>query len=585
MRKRKLSNMYGIKKIAYVFKLLRFAYQNNPMLCLFPIISTLSIFAELMAMMSLLPLSLLTTGQALNVKDPIVRVLTSIGIETNPKNLIFTFCILFVFRIVSSVLSQSIALKYGKKVLAQLGSMAFGNIVRYCQLEEIEQKSIGDYISLAGDESFRASNIVIEVHQLVSIGTLGMLYFFIIFWYSPMIAVGLVLFLTLSFLLMLSTFRKTHRLGERQIQQSKSASSVFLDGLNGLRTVRSFFAENFVVNNYSSMLKNYTHTLYRIDFVHILIKFVPIACLFAALIGLLTTNLFESYTANETNFVLIITMILFLMRLFPVIGQALNVFLKLISDAKAGRDVTEMLSIQKNINTGNILLKDKIQSLAIHDLNYAYKDSSPIFQHLYFNFEAGKSYALVGPSGMGKSTFFNILSFLIEVQTGDIKINNVSYKEYDKSSLRKKLILVEQQSIIFNDTILNNITFGDNSTLEDVIKACKIACIDDFISQLPEGYQHVFHYQGQNISGGQRQRIGIARAILRNPDVLLLDEVTSALDEETKYQVIKSILEYSKDKIVIFITHDPAVMELVDININLSQMKEENFAHTRLVEC
>ncbi|MBS0286834.1 MAG: ABC transporter ATP-binding protein [Proteobacteria bacterium] len=567
-----------MKKLSYLRKLIHFAYKNNPILAIYPVLSTFSIVAELLAMMTLLPLSVIATSQPFSEKDPIIKILNFMGLTPSPKMLIMTFCLLFLVRIVSNVASQAIALKYGKRVLSQLASQAFSTIVKHCRLEDIEKKSIGNYISLAGDESFRASTIVIEIHQLISISLLGFLYFGLIFWFSPYIALGVFLFLSFSFLLMCSTFKKTHQLGIAQINQSQSASSVFLDALNGLRTVKSLFAEDFVVNSYKSKMKDYTSILFKIDIINILIKFVPIALLFGVFALLMVSDSLAKFSSSGVNFAFVVTMILFLMRFFPVVGQALNVLMRLIADAKAARDVIEMVGYQPKNQYPTKALNESINALSLKTLSFAYQESSPVFSELNYRFVAGKSYAIIGPSGVGKSSLFNVLSFLAEVQQGDILVNNHSFKEYDLNSLRKKIILVEQESVIFNDTVLNNINLGEAHSLERVKHACRLACIDEFIETLPEAYQFTLNYQGQNLSGGQRQRIGLARAILRNPDVILLDEVTSALDEQTKHTVVKNLLEHFKDKIIIFITHDQAVVQLVDTvlcfeNKQLSQKK------------
>lgn len=560
-----------MKKIAYLKKLLGFAYKHNPILTLFPVISLASVMAELLAMMSLLPLSMVATGQALSPRDPIVFLLNKLELSPTPKCLMMAFCILFIFRMVTNVVSQNISLKYSKRVLAQLASSAFNNIIKHCQLDEIGKKSIGHYISLAGDESFRASTLIFEVHQLGGVLLLGSLYYFLIFWYSKILALSVLTFLLVSFLLMGAAFRKTHQLGELQVEQSKSATSIFLDSLNGLRTIRSFVAENFVTQDYQGKMNRYTHTLYKIDFINILIKFIPITFLFAVLIIFMQSRLFERYVTGDVSFAFVITMILFLMRFFPVVGQGLNILLKFIADAKAARDVTEMIATYPSTShrSGGKTLEDNIHTLAVEKLKYAYPGSSPLFDNVNIQFKAGKSYALTGPSGTGKSTLFNILALLSEVQTGRLLINNTNYLEFEPFSVRTKILLVEQESIIFNDTILNNITLGKSYSLEEVREACQIACIEELINDLPGTFNFKLQYQGQNLSGGQRQRIGIARAVLRKPDVLLLDEVTSALDETTKKQVVKNIQAHFKDKIIIFITHDQIVAQSVDERIEL----------------
>lgn len=574
-----------MKQLFYIKNLLKFAYRKNPILMTYPVLSTLSILCELIAMMSLLPLSAIATGQGVNSADPVVRIIGFFGIQPTESHLILIFCGLFLTRIVTNVLSQNISFKYGKRVLAQLASGAFENIVKHAQLKDIEEKSIGHFISLAGDESFRASTLIIDMHQLLSVGMLATFYFGLIAWYSPIIALSLLGFLSFSFLLMGGVFKIVHRLGTLQIAQSKSAASVFLDSLNGLRTVRSFFAENYVVDAYRSRMYAYTNTLYKIDFINVLIKFIPIAILFSGIILYITLGYLDAYAqSGSMNFAFVFSIVLFLLRFFPIVGQGLNIFMRLISDAKAGRDVTDVINAVIVSSSGTMPLKDKIKSIGCKNIYFYYKPAQPIFSAFNFKFEAGKSYALVGPSGVGKSTLFNLLMTLSAPQEGEILINQVNQKEYQPDSVKNKLILVEQESIIFNDTLENNLKFGLEFSRDEITLACKIACIDEFIDTLPGKLQFPLNYQGQNISGGQRQRIGIARAVLRHPDVLLLDEVTSALDEATKIKVVNNILTHFKDKIVVFISHDPVINDLVDVKVelqsfNLGRNKNEQIAY------
>jgi len=131
---------------------------------------------------------------------------------------------------------------------------------------------------------------------------------------------------------------------------------------------------------------------------------------------------------------------------------------------------------------------------------------------------------------------------------------------------------VEQQSRVFNDTIFNNISFGRQATLADVEQACRMASIEKDIRALPNGYDTVLSYQGANLSGGQRQRLVLARGLLANPDMLIIDEGTNALDEETKKQVVQRLLEAYRGRLVVFVTHDPLVANEVDVVIDLAAM-------------
>jgi ABC-type bacteriocin/lantibiotic exporter with double-glycine peptidase domain len=161
---------------------------------------------------------------------------------------------------------------------------------------------------------------------------------------------------------------------------------------------------------------------------------------------------------------------------------------------------------------------------------------------------------------------------------GSILVNEVPSDERSQGDLRGKIILVAQDAAIFNDTMESNLRLGKETSHEDVERACRIACIHEFIEEMPDGYGTVLNYRGTNLSGGQKQRIGIARAVLRHPDVLLLDESTSALDAATREQVVGNLLKEFKERILVFVTHDAFVMSMVDEVIDLSPRQNETMA-------
>ena len=164
--------------------------------------------------------------------------------------------------------------------------------------------------------------------------------------------------------------------------------------------------------------------------------------------------------------------------------------------------------------------------------------------------------ALVGQSGAGKSTFADLLPRFYDVSGGEILLDGVNIKDYTLSSLTSVMGIVTQESILFNDTVYNNIVFGlEGATEERVIEAAKIANAYEFIEQLPQKFQTNIGDRGENLSGGQRQRIAIARAVLKNPPILILDEATSALDTESERLVQDALFKLMQNRTSIVIAH------------------------------
>ena len=187
-----------------------------------------------------------------------------------------------------------------------------------------------------------------------------------------------------------------------------------------------------------------------------------------------------------------------------------------------------------------------------------------MLQNLNLNFVAGRSYTIMGSSGSGKSTLLDLLLGFRDPDSGEILINGVDAGRISPALKRQKILLLGQQTTIFNDTIFNNIAFGKEMALADVERAGSMARIEEMVSDLAEKYETKLSYQGSNLSGGQKQRVGIARALARVPDVLILDESTSALDRETLLAIADTILREYREKIVIFVTHDHELAEKTD---------------------
>ena len=186
-------------------------------------------------------------------------------------------------------------------------------------------------------------------------------------------------------------------------------------------------------------------------------------------------------------------------------------------------------------------------------------------KHINLTVEKGKTIALVGQSGSGKSTLVDMLPRYHDVQSGSITIDGVNIKDVTLHALRSLIGNVNQEAILFNDTFFNNIAFGvDNATMEQVVAAAKIANAHDFIMETPNGYNTNIGDRGGKLSGGQRQRISIARAILKNPPILILDEATSALDTESERLVQEALEHLMKSRTTIAIAHRLSTIKNAD---------------------
>jgi ABC-type bacteriocin/lantibiotic exporter with double-glycine peptidase domain len=554
----------------YLRALFGFAFRNNPLLSVSLALSVVSVFLELLAMASLMPLASIVAGGSAPDDTIVVKLLVLMGIQPIGEAILLFFLVVFASRILTQLIGQTLTIYLGRRMMLHLTSQAFSALIFDVPVKALEQKSIGYFISLAGDEASRASNLIVIVTQFLATGLLAVLYFAAIVSYSVVVAIAVLVFLALTFLALFESFRVSHRLGVRQVEQSQAAGSLFLDALNGLRSVRSFSAEEYVTRSYYDQMRAYVRTLAIIDAVSLFARLGP------ALFLLLSVAVLSSWPAARASFSLdlpfLVTMVILLMRFFPIVGQGLNLALRVIADARAGRDVTQIIGDYRGGSRAPAVRSDVVERIEANDVCFSHVDGKSVLQDLNISLPKGQSYAIVGRSGSGKSTFFDLLLGFYAPDKGRILVNGVDLAELGAFKLRQRILLVSQDAAIFNDTVAGNLKLGMSVTQQEIERACAIACIHDFILNLPEGYETLLQYRGSNLSGGQKQRIGIARAVLRRPDVLLLDESTSALDSETREQVVSNLREEFKDRIIVFVSHDDFVASQVDHVFDMAEI-------------
>ena len=261
----------------------------------------------------------------------------------------------------------------------------------------------------------------------------------------------------------------------------------------------------------------------------------------------------------------------FIVILFSILGpikQMSNVNLKIQVGAASAERIFELLDTPPEIveDLNPVDLKVFKNSIEFDKVHFEYNDGDTlVLDQVTFSIKKGEVVAMVGPSGSGKSTIADLIPRFYDVTTGSIQIDGHDLRKATLASIRGNMGIVTQEVILFNDTIKNNIAYAQpNVTDEAIIKAAEAANALDFIEKTPEGFNTLIGERGVNLSGGQKQRLAIARALLKNPPILILDEATSALDTESEKKVQNAIENLMKDRTALVIAHRLSTVQNAD---------------------
>jgi len=339
--------------------------------------------------------------------------------------------------------------------------------------------------------------------------------------------------------------------------------------LGGLRVVKAFNAEQKLIARFMGLINATRRTFNRINrryyLAHPVSEFLGTA-LIAILLWYGGTLILSAHATIDAA-----TFIYYLVIFYSIINPA-----KDLSKASYGirRGLASLERIDKILNTESNIreaasprsLPDFQSCIRYEDVSFSYIAERPVLQHINLDIHKGQTIALVGQSGSGKTTMADLLPRFYDVTGGRITIDGVDIRDLRTFDLRALMGNVNQEAILFNDTFYNNITFGvEHATLDEVRQAAHIANADDFIMATTEQYNTCIGDRGSRLSGGQRQRISIARAILKNPPILILDEATSALDTESEKLVQEALENLMKDRTTLVVAHRLSTIRNADL--------------------
>lgn len=341
-------------------------------------------------------------------------------------------------------------------------------------------------------------------------------------------------------------------------EQEDLSTGILVESVSHIDTVKYFNASNILFIAFKKIKNIWFKLLVKNNRLFAVVYSVQGLILLAGLGVILTLAIFQTYDGLMTagSLVLVSTYLIRLSIPIATLGFVYGQFKNSFADLES---MSTILKQNENIiePKNPIAPKRKRGHIVFNDVCFRYEDAkTPVFRNLSLDIKPGTKIAFVGPSGVGKSTIAKLLFRLYDVSDGLIEIDGVDIKKLSSTSRRELLAIVPQEPALFNESVADNIKFGKpDASMREIIVAAKAAQIHDFISSLPEKYDTKVGERGIKVSGGQRQRIAIARAIIKNPKILVFDEATSSLDSKSESEILKTLNKVAKGRTTITIAH------------------------------
>jgi len=343
---------------------------------------------------------------------------------------------------------------------------------------------------------------------------------------------------------------------EKVMEENAQLSSRLIETLNGVLTIKAFNSEQQMNNETETIFKKLLKSIFGLN---MSVNLQNVLKIFVQLLGGVAILWIGAYKVFSQEMTLgsLITFNMLLSYFSDPIKNLIDLQPQIQTAIIASERASEILDLEtEESNTETISLNDFKKDIKLNDVDFRYGKRNLVLTKVNLTINKGEHVALVGESGGGKTTLAKLLLKLYTSENGNITIDGKDIKHFSNDSIRNKIAYVPQETFLLSGTILENLTLGlDNFDMADVEKVIKITKIEDFIELLPLKLKTYLDENGSNLSGGQRQRIAIARALLRKPDILILDEATSNLDSITEKAIQKTINEFNKEMTMILIAH------------------------------
>ena len=472
-------------------------------------------------------------------------------------------------------------------VLKDIRNRMYAKIVDF-PISYYSEKRKGDVIARITSDVLEIQHSFLSILELIVREPLTILFtILIMFGISTKLTLFVFIFIPIAGMIISRIGKSLKKKSDRVQREQGEFLSIVEETLGGLRVIKAFNSESRFYKTFTSSTKRFFH------FSNKLLNRQNLASPTGEFLGILVIGVLLWFGGK----MVLIDKTLDASSFIAYMGLAYNILTPAKAISKASYGVKKGNSAAERVleilETENPIVekKDAVikttfdRGIDINNVSFKYEDEY-VLKKFNLKVPKGQTIALVGQSGSGKSTIANLMTRFYDVNEGEIKIDGVDIRDFSKKSLRNLMGLVTQDSILFNDTVKNNIGLGkEGATEEEIMEAAKIANAHDFISGLPQGYDTNIGDSGNKLSGGQKQRLSIARAVLKNPPIMILDEATSALDTESERLVQDALEKMMQNRTSIVIAHRLSTIQNADTIVVLQKGGiVEQGSHTALME-
>ncbi|MBM7703836.1 ABC transporter ATP-binding protein [Metabacillus iocasae] len=498
-------------------------------------------------------LSLINTATALSIPLLIKQVMDTIRTGLTPS-LIGGIIILFLIQMITSAVSLYLLAQVGQGVVRELRTKLWNTLIRL-PVSYYDRNRSGEMVSRITNDTTIVMNLLSTemidfVKNILSI----IVAVIILFTLDVPMTFILLAVIPIMFLLIMPLARKVHKIAREQQDHMSKLTAFLAQMLSEIRLIKAYNSEE---KEFSSGVKTF-QSLYSFGIKRAKIEAIISPIISAVMTAVLITIVgFGSYRVSQGLISAgeLVAFVLYLFQIMVPVGSLTRFVTSFQQTKGASERIFEILEEKEEDYESGLSLQEA-GTLSFDSVRFQY-DDKVVLEDITFEARKGTVTAFVGPSGAGKSTIFSLIERFYEPQSGEIRLNGQRSEQINLYSWRQLFSYVQQDSPILAGTIRENLTYGLERKVADVeiIEAAKMANAHDFISAFTQGYDTMIGERGINLSGGQRQRIAIARALLRNPQFLLLDEATASLDSESEKLVQEALESIMKDRTSLVIAH------------------------------